>query len=104
MLMKLIIFQGLLYTGVYYNNSFSEGFLTAFLDTETDSQKGHLPNSHFYKKGRNKRQMFLPQHSCHFHSARGFQIGFRRAQGQEEVPWSHLGVAAGRTWRRREGC
>lgn len=35
--MKLTILQGLLHSRVYHNNTLSKGFLTSFLDEETDS-------------------------------------------------------------------
>ena len=94
--MKLTILQGLLHPRVYHNNTLSKGFLTSFLDKETDSQKGHLLRFTLLSGGWKHKTIHF--HSCCFCSTRGFQIGFPGAQDKGR----RLGIhPMGRVLRRK---
>ena len=85
--MKLSILQGLEYSQVSHNNTSSKGFLSPFLDEETDSQKGHLLKFTLLSDGwKQKTDPFAVIFTL-FTLCQRFPDWVPRAQGQGETPW-----------------
>ena len=98
--MKLSILQGLEYSQVSHNNTSSKGFLSPFLDEETDSQKGHMLKFTLLSDGwKQKTDPFAVIFTL-FPLCQRFPDWVPRAQGQGETPWPpHCGES-----EEKKGC